>query len=346
MTCLEKMRKQVERYYFRRELKYLDLDNPRTYNEKIQWSKLYDSTPIKTKLADKYLVREWVKKKIGEQYLIPLLGVYDCFDQIDFGKLPEKFVLKCNHGCKYMLFVNSQHPLDIQTFKHESLDMKKAKAYMDNWMKTGYENMVSCELQYCNIPRKIIAETFIDNNGYDIPDYKFMCFNGKVEVVFVVSGKMAGDRITHFSLYDKNWNKACGGVCRDDKEGIVPKPDKLDEMINIAEKLSSGFPHVRVDLYQLDTGQIYFGEMTFTSASGFFHHWNDDSFDRYFGDKFQLPEKGYDIETGKYFDIPRGNPITRTIKKIIFNTLGMILKPVRIMKRAIFGKKKQKITSI
>ena len=172
MTCLEKMRKQVERYYFRRELKYLDLDNPRTYNEKIQWSKIYDSTPIKTELADKYLVREWVKKKKGEQYLIPLLGVYDCFDQ------------------------------------------------------------------------------------------------------------------------------------------------------------------------------IYFGEMTFTSASGFFHHWNDDSFDRYFGDKFQLPEKGYDIETGKYFDIPRGNPVARTIKKIIFNTFGMILKPVRIMKRAIFGKKKQKITSI
>ena len=149
---------ELKDWYKRRTKKELDLENPKTFNEKIQWLKLYDSTPIKTKLADKYLVREWVKEKIGEEYLVPLLGVWDKFDDIDFDKLPDKFVLKCNHGCGWNLIVTDK----------SKIDKVEAKKKFDKWMNTNFAFCNGLELHYKNIQPKIIAEEYLENNGGDL----------------------------------------------------------------------------------------------------------------------------------------------------------------------------------
>ena len=144
-------KKLLEEWYFEKTGNMLNLDNPITFNEKIQWLKLYDSTPAKTKLADKYLVKEWVNNKLGEDICIPLLGVWDRADDIDFEKLPDKFVLKCNHGAGYNIVVKNK--------KH--LDIKKTVQKLNSWLKENYAYKYGFEMHYASIPRKIIAEKYI-----------------------------------------------------------------------------------------------------------------------------------------------------------------------------------------
>ena len=234
----------------------LNLDNPQTYNEKIQWLKLYNSTPLKTYLADKYLVREWVAEKIGEEYLIPLLGVWDNFDEINFDELPEKFVLKCNHGCGYNIIVNDKYTLDIE-------DCHKK---INTWMAENFAYRVGLELHYANINRKILAEQYIENDSGDLYDYKFWCFDGKVKYIQFLSERNTNG--LKMAFYDRNWNKQNFVYSYPLDTKTIEKPDNLDEMIKLAEKLAEGFNHVRIDFYRLNNGQIYFGEMTFTSCSG------------------------------------------------------------------------------
>ena len=148
--------------------KSLNIDNPKT-NEKIKWLKLYDSTPKKTYLTDKYLVRRWIKKKIGEEYLIPLIGVYDKFEDINFKNLPKDFVIKCNHGCGYNIIVKDKF----------SLNLTIVKSKIDKWMDENYAFKNGLELQYRDIKPKIIIEKYMDDNTGDLRDYKFHCFNGK-----------------------------------------------------------------------------------------------------------------------------------------------------------------------
>ncbi len=236
----------------------LNLENPKTFNEKMQWLKLYDSTPLKTRLADKYLVREWVKEKIGEEYLIPLLGVWEKFDDIDFDKLPEKFVLKANHGCGWNIIVKDKNKLDKVV----------AKQKFDEWMHTNFAFISGLELHYKNIKPLIIAEEYIESVDKSAIDYKFLCFNGKPELCWV-SNKF-GD-IQERSFYNMNWEMKDIQLIEKGKEQAkipVEKPNNLDEMINIARKLSQGFVQVRVDIYKLNDGTLKFGEMTFSSASG------------------------------------------------------------------------------
>ena len=213
----------------------LNLDNPRTFNEKIQWMKLYDSTPIKTRLADKYLVREWVAEKIGDKYLIPLLGVWDSFDDIDFDALPDRYALKCNHGCAYNLIVKNKN----------ELDKAKARQVFNRWMSEDFAYKAGLELHYSGIPRKIIAEAYIENTGThegDLYDYKFWCFNGKVKYIQFLSER--NTRGLKMAFYDLNWKKQdfAYSVPLDTKD--VEKPGNLDEMIALAEKLAEGFNHV------------------------------------------------------------------------------------------------------
>ena len=255
----------------------LNLDNPKTFNEKIQWLKLNDSTPLKTQLADKYLVREWVKNKIGEKYLIPLLGVWDDFDDINFNSLPRQFVLKANHGCAYNIIVK-----DKTTFNKDD-----ARNKFKLWLRENFAFKFGLEMHYKNIQPKIIAENFIENTtSGDLYDYKFWCFNGKVHYIqFLSERNLDGLKM---AFYDKDWNKQHFVYsCPLDKK-TIEKPDNLDEMINLAEKLSKDFNHVRVDFYRLDDGTIYFGEMTFTSASGSCK-WNDEKINQQFGDLIKLP---------------------------------------------------------
>ena len=290
-------KEELKNWYQKVTGKYLNLDNPRTFNEKIQWMKLYDSTPIKTRLADKYLVREWVKEKIGGKYLIPLLGVYNTFEEIDFDKLPNQFVIKCNHGCGYNIIVKDK----------SKLDLLNTKAKLDKWMNENFAFKYGYELHYRDIIPKIIIERFIENKGLDdLYDYKFWCFNGKVKYIqFLSERNLSGLKM---AFYDRNWHKQTFVYSHplDIKE--IKKPDNLEQMIQLAETLSEEFPHVRVDFYRLNDGTIYFGEMTFTSASGVCK-WNEEKIDIDFGNMIKLPELAYNLDTGEYYKLPKENKI-------------------------------------
>ena len=266
---------ELVKWFERRTKTPLNLDHPKTYNEKIQWMKLYDSTPLKTRLADKYLVREFVADTIGEGYLVPLLGVWDSFDAIDFSTLPQKFVLKTNHGCASNIIVTDKGSLDVES----------AKKKMDVWMDTNYAFQNGLELQYLNIPPKIIAEEYLENAGGDLKDYKVFCFNGKADCIMYLSDRKNGLRM---AFYDLNWKKLDFTYSYPRIEEDVPKPKKLDEIVALAEKLAAGFAHVRVDFYVLNDGSIKFGKMTFTSAGGACV-WSDEAVNRRFGELITLP---------------------------------------------------------
>ena len=237
----------------------LNLDNPKSFNEKIQWMKLYDSTPIKTRLADKYLVREWIAEKIGKQYLVPLLGVWDKFDDIDFDKLPGAFALKCNHGSGMNLVVKDK----------SKLDKASAKNMFDKWMDTNFAFCVGLELHYKDIPRKIIAEKFIEQMDSNLLDYKIHVFKGEPKIIQIIGDRNLQTHKAKECFLTTDWvPEELMYHTYDMYETIPEKPANLDEMLRIAHVLGEGFRYVRVDLYDLD-GQIMFGEMTFTPASGF-----------------------------------------------------------------------------
>lgn len=268
---------ELKRWYKHVTKRELDLDNPKTFNEKVQWMKLYDSTPLKTKLADKYLVRDWVKEKIGETYLIPLLGVWKSFDEIDFTKLPEKFVLKANHGCGWNIVVTDKSKFDIDD----------ARKKFNTWMKTNFAFKAGLELQYMNIQPVIIAEEYLENNNDDLYDYKVFCFNGKAESIMFLSERKHGLKM---AFYDLNWNKLPFVYTYPRNEADIPKPQNLELLIQLSEKLAEGFAHVRVDFYVLNDGSLKFGEMTFSSASGTCA-WNPPEQNRIYGDLIKLPPK-------------------------------------------------------
>ncbi len=278
-------------YYHYNHNKLLHIHNPRTFNEKIQWLKLYDSTPIKTRLADKYLVREWVKEKIGEQYLIPLLGVYDKFEDIDFDKLPNQFVIKCNHGSGWNIIVKDKLKLDLQETKEK----------LDKWLSENFAFKYGYELHYRDIQPKIIIEQYVTNDNQNLYDYKFWCFNGEVKYM-----QFRDDFSTNLKMvfYDLNWNKQSFYYDHPLYEQELKKPDNFDEMVKIARKCCQNFAFVCVDLYRLNDGTIKFGEMTFTRSSGC-AHWNDDKYNLILGNMIKLPKLAYNIDTGEYYKLPK-----------------------------------------
>lgn len=261
--------------YYEKTGKILNLKNPKTFNEKIQWLKLYDNSPIKTVLTDKYLARNWIKEKIGEEYLVPLLGVYENFNEIDFDVLPEKFVLKCNHGSGYNLIVTDKSKIDYNDARFE----------FDNWLKTNFAFLNGFELQYLNIHPRIIAEKYLETED-GVKDYRFYCFNGKPLQVWVdiYSGTPAHLR----SIFDMNWKKlhfSCGWP--DGEKQLETKPKTFDEMKKLASVLSSDFTFVRVDFFEIKN-KLYMGEMTFTPMGGF--------------GEFQPPE--WDYKMGCLLELP------------------------------------------
>lgn len=255
---------------------HLNLDRPQTFNEKIQWLKLYDSTSLKTRLTDKYLVRDWVNEQIGEKYLIPLFGVWDKFDDVDFDNLPGKFVLKANHGCGWNIIVKDK----------SKFDKADAKIKLDEWLNTNFAFINGLELHYKDISPKIIAEEFLENQNEDLPDYKIWCFNGKPALIIFLAERNIALKM---AFYDLDWNLLPFTYSYPQYEKMVTKPNNLDEMLTIAAKLSKDFIHVRVDLYRLDDGSVKFGEMTFTTASGVCK-WNPPEIDLVLGQMISLPE--------------------------------------------------------
>ena len=236
----------------------LNLNNPETFNEKLQWLKLYNRKPEYTKMVDKYLVRDYVKEKIGEEYLIPLLGVWDDPEKIDFNELPMQFVLKCNH--------NSGLGMCICKDKN-SLDINKVKEELKKGINQNYY-LTSREWPYKDVPRRIIAEKYmVDESGYELKDYKFYCFDGKVKLVMINSDRMSSEK-TKANYFDENYQPLDFVWGYENAEIPPQKPEEFEEMKYLAEKLSEGITHVRIDFYQTPSG-IYFGEITFFDGSGF-----------------------------------------------------------------------------
>ncbi|WP_195986697.1 ATP-grasp fold amidoligase family protein [Clostridium sp. D53t1_180928_C8] len=233
----------------------LNWDNLITYTEKMQWEKLFNNNPYKSVLADKYEVRKWISQKIGKEYLIPILGCWNCFNEINFAQLPNKFVLKTNHGSGTILIVKDKN----------KLDKKKARVMFSDWLATDYGYNTGFELHYSKIAPKIIAEEYIETELGDLQDYKFLCFDGKPYFCWVDMGRYSKHtrNVYNMEWELQPWNQATYGVY----EKPIPKPKNLDKMIELATILSEGFSHVRVDFYNID-GKIYFGEMTFTNGSG------------------------------------------------------------------------------
>ncbi|MDD2285127.1 MAG: ATP-grasp fold amidoligase family protein [Paludibacter sp.] len=258
--------------------KKLDLNDPQTYNEKIQWLKLYDSSPLKTTLADKYLVKEWVAERIGDEYIIPTLGVWDSFDDIDFGELPNQFVLKATHGSGMNIIVR-----DKTTF-----DISDARKKYDLWMKRnlGYHTL---ELHYIDIQPRIIAEPYIENSGGNLYDYKIHCFNGEPKYIHYIGER--AQNTTKEVFLDVDWNTMpfiTGTYPRFIID--IPKPSYLSELLHISEALAKDFAYVRVDFYVLNDGSFLFGEMTFAPGSGFYH-WDPPEYDKIIGDEIKLPNR-------------------------------------------------------
>ena len=242
----------------------LDLENPKTLSEKMMWLRVYDNTPLKTKCADKYAVREYIKEKIGEEYLIPLLGVYDNFGDIDFDKLPNQFVMKCNHGCGYNIIVK-----DKSAFNKE-----EAKTKINTWLSEDFSAKFG-EIHYSPIKRKIIIEQYIENLDGEIQDYKYFCFNGKPYYILYCTNRKSG--ILKNSFFDLTFKNMQFHYCGELFTKELEPPQNLNLMTEIAEKLCKEFKHVRVDLYNIE-GKIYFGELTFTGYGGYYNfnppEWN------------------------------------------------------------------------
>lgn len=256
----------------------LNLKNPKTYNEKLQWLKLYNRNPDYTNLVDKNAVKKFVASVIGEQYIIPTLGIWNSPDDIDFESLPSQFVLKTTHGGGGggIIVCHDRANLDINGVKSKLRYSLKSDIYK-------YYR----EWPYKNVPRKIIAETLLvdENHPNDsLNDYKFYCFDGIPKVMVISSGRFKGK--VCFDYYDMDFNLlpfSQGGP----NSGIInEKPENFDQMIAIASKISAGLPHARIDLYNLD-GKIYFGEITFFDSSGF-AQFTPKEWDYIFGDWIDL----------------------------------------------------------
>ena len=236
----------------------LDLDNPKTFNEKLQWLKLYDRNSEYTKMVDKYEAKEYVANIIGKEHIIPTLGVWDKFDDIDFDALPNEFVLKPTHTSGNVFICKDK----------SKIDYKKLKKQVNKWLKRDYYK-IHREWPYKNVKPRIIAEEYMENKDHtSIKDYKFYCFNGQADYVMICTGRETGH--PKFYFYNKEWkfmrNMSNDGMKLEGK--LEEKPIGIEKMFEIAEKLSQGIKFVRMDLYNVNE-KIYFRRIYVFPSSGF-----------------------------------------------------------------------------
>ena len=253
----------------------LNLDNPKTFNEKLQWLKLHDHNPLYTTMVDKYAVKKYVADKIGEQYIIPTLGVWEHFDEIDFDKLPNQFVLKCTHDSGSVVGVPDK----------SKMDKAVAKEKLENGLRYNYYYW-SYEWTYKNVPPRIIAEKFmVDESSGDLKDYKVFNFNGIPKAI-----QVDYDRFTNHkrNIYDAEWKYIDMSIeYPTDANRQIAKPKNLETMLELAGKLSEGIPHARTDFYIIND-EIYFGEITFYHGAGL-EHFMPEKYDDVFGEWIKLP---------------------------------------------------------
>lgn len=258
--------------------KKLNIDNPRTFNEKLQWLKLHDYKPEYSTMVDKYEAKKWVASRIGEEYVIPTLGVWDSFEEIEFDKLPKQFVLKCTHDSGGLVICKDKYRLDL----------KKAKKKIEASLKRNYF-VVGREYPYKNVKPRIIAEKYMeDNSSKDLKDYKFFCFGGQAKCF-----KVDFDRFIehHANYYDENGSILYfGEVAYPPKfDANISLPNNIKLMERLAEQLSTSIPFLRADFYDVN-GEVYFGELTLYPASGF----------------GEFTDEAWSDQLGKWIKIPGG----------------------------------------
>lgn len=257
--------------------KKLDLEKPQTYNEKLQWLKLNDRKNVYTKMVDKYEAKKYVASVIGEQYIIPTLGVWEKFKDINFEILPKQFVLKPTHTSGDVFICKDKN----------NIDYKKLKKKVNKWLKRKYY-FLHREWPYKNVKPRIIAETYIENKEeIGLKDYKFMCFNGKVKCSFVCTNRNSKQGLS-VDFFDLNWKKMPFTRHYPNSGEHINKPINYNQMLQLAEKLAKNIPFVRVDFYEVNR-KIYFGELTFYPGAGF-EEFSPEKYDRVLGEWLDLPE--------------------------------------------------------
>lgn len=258
--------------YWIRLNKKLNLDNPKGFNEKLQWLKLYDRQEKYTKMVDKYEAKKYVSNIIGEEYIIPTIGIYENFDEINFDELPNKFVMKCTHDSGGVVICRDKKNFDINI----------AKKKINKCLKTNYY-YPGREWPYKNVKPRIIIEKYMEEKNFtQLNDYKFMCFDGKVKCCFVCSERDNKNEGLAVTFFDENWEKMPFIRHYRNSSKKIDKPKKFDLMVKLAEKLSKTIPFVRVDFYEIG-GKVYFGELTFYPGSGF-EEFKPDEWDEKIGD--------------------------------------------------------------
>lgn len=257
---------------------FINFKKPATFNEKLQWLKLYDRNPLYPTIVDKETVKKYIEDKIGIEHIIPTLGIWDTVEDIDFSCLPNKFVIKATHDSGSVIVCTDKQKLDLDSVKEK---LRKCLA-TDYYLKAR-------EWPYKKVKPKIIAEQYIGESNKSLIDYKFFCFNGYVDNVMICLERESGD--PKFYFFNEQWE-----LLRINKRGkeaplnfTLPKPKCMDQMFKIASKLSNGFPFIRVDLYEYGN-HIYFGELTLYPQGGFDTNLLPET-DKYLGDLIRLPIK-------------------------------------------------------
>ena len=263
---------------FRIKMGYkLNLDNPQTYSEKLQWLKLNNRKPEYTQMVDKVGAKEYVANIIGGEYIIPTIGVWDSVDDIDFDKLPNQFVLKCTHDSGGIVICPDKSKLDINAAKRKLKRGLKKNFYSQN-REWPYKNVV---------PRIIGEQYMVDESGYELKDYKWFCFDGVPKALFIATDRGVEGEETKFDFFDADFNHLPFTNGHPNANREILKPKGFEEMKRLAAKLSAGHPHLRVDFYDIN-GMIYFGELTF-------YHWSGTTpfepieWDYKFGEWIKLP---------------------------------------------------------
>ena len=253
------------------------MENPQTFNEKLQWLKLYNREEIYTTMVDKYEVKNYVANIIGNDYIIPTIGVYDSFNEINFKELPNQFVIKCTHDSGGCIIIKNKNELDL----------KKIKKTVNKFLNRKYF-YIHREWPYKNVKPRIIIEQFMeDSNDMELRDYKFFCFDGKVKALFIATDRNNHSSETCFDFFDADFNHLDITNGHPNAKVMPHKPNQFEKMKQLAEKLSKDIPHVRVDFYEVNN-HIYFGEMTFFHWSGYVE-FSPEKWDLIFGNMIKLP---------------------------------------------------------